>query len=53
MESARAEFTRWHFYSLGLSFVTLLLVTAAMALAARLPAAPVVHAASPNGAKAA
>jgi hypothetical protein len=53
MESARAEFTRWHFYSLGLSFVTLLLVTAAMALAARLPVAPVIHAASPNGAKAA
>jgi acyl-phosphate glycerol 3-phosphate acyltransferase len=51
MESARADFTGWHFYSLGLSFVTLLLVTAAMALAARLPAAPVIHAASPNGAK--
>ncbi len=40
MESARSEFRRWHFYSLGLSFVTLFLVTAAMALAARLPATP-------------
>ena len=37
METARAEFGRWHLYSLGLSFLTLLLVTAAMALAARLP----------------
>jgi acyl-phosphate glycerol 3-phosphate acyltransferase len=40
MQSARADFGRWHLYSLGLSFVTLLLVTAAMALASRLPAAP-------------
>jgi len=37
MKSARGEFARWHLASLGLTFVTLLLVTAAMALAARLP----------------
>jgi acyl-phosphate glycerol 3-phosphate acyltransferase len=37
MKEARAEFARWHLVSLGLTFVTLLLLTAAMALAARLP----------------
>jgi acyl-phosphate glycerol 3-phosphate acyltransferase len=36
-ESARADFTRWHAYSLSLNLVTVLLVTVAMALAARLP----------------
>jgi acyl-phosphate glycerol 3-phosphate acyltransferase len=39
-QEARAEFGRWHFYSLMLNFGTLLLVTVAMALAARLPPAP-------------
>jgi glycerol-3-phosphate acyltransferase PlsY len=39
MESARSAFAVWHLASLGLSFVTLALVTWAMALAARLPAA--------------
>jgi acyl-phosphate glycerol 3-phosphate acyltransferase len=37
-DSARAEFGRWHFYSLMLNFATVGCVTAAMALAARLPA---------------
>jgi hypothetical protein len=35
--AAAADFGRWHLYSLGLNFVTLLLVTVAMALAAQLP----------------
>jgi acyl-phosphate glycerol 3-phosphate acyltransferase len=39
--AARAEFGRWHFYSLMLNFLTVLLVTVLMALAARLPAAAV------------
>jgi hypothetical protein len=39
-ESARAEFGRWHGYSLLLNLLTVLLVTVAMALAARLPADP-------------
>jgi acyl phosphate:glycerol-3-phosphate acyltransferase len=33
----KEDFTRWHLASLGLSFVTLVLVTGSMALAARLP----------------
>jgi acyl-phosphate glycerol 3-phosphate acyltransferase len=37
MKAARGEFGLWHGASLGLTFVTLLLVTAALALAARLP----------------
>jgi hypothetical protein len=37
---AKAVFGSWHAYSLMLNFVTLLLVTAAMALAARLPSGP-------------
>jgi hypothetical protein len=37
-ERARAEFGRWHGYSLVANFATLLLVAAAMALAAQLPA---------------
>jgi glycerol-3-phosphate acyltransferase PlsY len=37
-DEARAEFGRWHFYSLMLNFATVACVTAAMALAARLPA---------------
>jgi acyl-phosphate glycerol 3-phosphate acyltransferase len=36
-QAARTEFGRWHFYSLMLNFVTVLLVTIAMALTARLP----------------
>jgi hypothetical protein len=35
--AAKADFARWHGYSLLLNFATLGLVTAAMALAARLP----------------
>jgi hypothetical protein len=37
-ERARAEFGRWHGYSLVANFATLLLVAVAMALAAQLPA---------------
>jgi hypothetical protein len=37
-EAAREDFGRFHFYSLMLNFVTVGLVTVAMALAARLPA---------------
>jgi acyl phosphate:glycerol-3-phosphate acyltransferase len=37
-DAARADFGRWHFYSLMLNFGTVLLVTVAMALTARLPA---------------
>jgi hypothetical protein len=37
-EQARAEFGRWHTYSLMVNFATLLLVTVAMAMAAQLPA---------------
>src|SRR5262249_13487030 len=36
---ARSDFGRWHFYSLMLNFVTVALVTIAMALTAVLPAA--------------
>jgi acyl-phosphate glycerol 3-phosphate acyltransferase len=36
-EAARSEFIRWHLVSLLLNFVTVLLVTGAMALAAYLP----------------
>src|SRR5579871_3652503 len=36
-EAARAQFTSWHLYSLGLNLITLALVAMAMALAARLP----------------
>ena len=38
-EAARTQFATWHLYSLGLNLITLALVTIAMALAARLPAA--------------
>jgi acyl-phosphate glycerol 3-phosphate acyltransferase len=38
-EAARADFTTWHFYSLGLNLLTVVLVTIAMALAAWLPTA--------------
>jgi acyl-phosphate glycerol 3-phosphate acyltransferase len=38
-ETARVQFATWHLYSLGLNLVTLVLVTVAMALAARLPSA--------------
>jgi len=41
MQDARGEFGRWHFYSLALNFVTLLLVTGAMGMAGHLPAAKV------------
>jgi hypothetical protein len=37
---ARAEFGRWHLYSLLLNFVTVILVAVAMALTACLPARP-------------
>jgi glycerol-3-phosphate acyltransferase PlsY len=37
--AARADFGRWHFYSLMVNFLTLLLVTIGMVLAAQLPAA--------------
>jgi glycerol-3-phosphate acyltransferase PlsY len=37
MKTARGDFALWHLASLGLTFITLLLVTPAMALAARLP----------------
>jgi glycerol-3-phosphate acyltransferase PlsY len=43
-ETARANFGRWHGYSLSLNMITLLLVTVAMALAAALPSS----AATPN-----
>ncbi len=36
-QEKRAEFGRWHFYSLGLNVLTVLLVGVGMALAARLP----------------
>jgi acyl phosphate:glycerol-3-phosphate acyltransferase len=39
-EAARKEFGRWHLISLLLNFVTVLLVTVAMALTARLPERP-------------
>ena len=38
MQAARSEFAAWHLLSLGLNFVTVLLVTGGMALAAFLPA---------------
>ncbi len=38
-EAARNEFMKWHGYSLMQNFVTLVLITIAMALAAQLPAA--------------
>jgi hypothetical protein len=37
---ARAEFGRWHGYSLIVNFLTLVLVAVGMALAAQLPAPP-------------
>lgn len=37
-KEARATFVRWHFYSLGLNLLTVLLVTIAMAQAVYLPA---------------
>ncbi|MBI3410034.1 MAG: glycerol-3-phosphate 1-O-acyltransferase PlsY [Planctomycetes bacterium] len=37
MKAARADFGRWHFYSLMLNFTTTLFVTAGMALTAQLP----------------
>jgi acyl-phosphate glycerol 3-phosphate acyltransferase len=37
MKAARGAFALWHLGSLGLTFITLVLITAAMALAARLP----------------
>jgi hypothetical protein len=39
-DAARAEFGRWHGYSLVVNFLTLALVTVAMGMAASLPAAP-------------
>jgi acyl-phosphate glycerol 3-phosphate acyltransferase len=39
-KAARAEFGRWHLYSLLLNFLTVILVTVAMALTARLPERP-------------
>src|SRR5262249_35161326 len=39
-KAARAEFGRWHFYSLMLNFLTVILVSVAMALTARLPERP-------------
>jgi acyl phosphate:glycerol-3-phosphate acyltransferase len=49
---ARADFARWHMYSLSLSLLTVALVTVAMALAAYLPgrrfANPAVPGASAN-----
>jgi acyl-phosphate glycerol 3-phosphate acyltransferase len=38
-EQARKEFVTWHLYGLAQNFVTLILVTIAMALAAQLPSA--------------
>jgi acyl-phosphate glycerol 3-phosphate acyltransferase len=38
-DSARADFNRWHGYSLLVNFITLALVAVSMALAAQLPAA--------------
>jgi acyl-phosphate glycerol 3-phosphate acyltransferase len=38
-KASRAEFGRWHFYSLMLNFLTVILVTVVMALTARLPEA--------------
>jgi glycerol-3-phosphate acyltransferase PlsY len=53
-EQARNEFMKWHGYSLMQNFVTLVLVTVAMALAAQLPAVPGAPAAgSPEERKAA
>jgi hypothetical protein len=40
VKELRADFARWHGYSLVDNFATLLLVTVAMALAAHLPARP-------------
>jgi hypothetical protein len=48
-EHARAEFGRWHGYSLAVNFVVLALVTVGMALAAQLPTAPQAAAAAVNG----
>lgn len=38
--AAKADFGTWHNYSLGLSMLTLLLTTLALALASRMPSAP-------------
>jgi hypothetical protein len=46
---ARAEFGRWHGYSLIVNFLTLALVTVGMALAAQLPTAPPPAAVTVNG----
>jgi len=48
-EEARVEFGRWHVYSLMLNFVTVGLVTVAMALAAFLPGARPLHNVYPEG----
>jgi acyl-phosphate glycerol 3-phosphate acyltransferase len=46
---ARAEFGRWHGYSLAVNFLALLLVAVGMALAAQLPTAPQPSAVAVNG----
>jgi glycerol-3-phosphate acyltransferase PlsY len=48
-EEARAEFARWHNYSLLMNFATVLLVTIVMALCALLPSAPAIPQGSPGG----
>jgi hypothetical protein len=48
-EAARAEFGRWHGYSLVVNFLTLALVAVGMALAAQLPTAPQPSAVAANG----
>jgi hypothetical protein len=48
---ARADFVRWHLYSLAQNGVTLLLVTGAMALAALLPVAAPLHTDTENAVK--
>jgi hypothetical protein len=48
-EDARAEFARWHNYSLLMNFVTVLLVTIVMALCAVLPSASAIPQGSPVG----
>ncbi len=50
---ARAEFGRWHGYSLVVNFVTLALVAVGMALAAQLPTVPQPSAVTVNGQSAA
>jgi acyl-phosphate glycerol 3-phosphate acyltransferase len=48
-EHARAEFGAWHGFSLVVNFITLLLVTVGMALAAQLPTVPQPAAVTVNG----